>query len=188
MPENKRIMSLTDRNQPDTKAGANSYRDGAGCSPSCNFKSYTLYSLHRKKVHTCGKAKYSKSRGTRGKVMKDAAMVGLVHLLLFIWPPSVLSTRLNKSVYFRLGETVLKPSFSVCRWVHVLWLNAWSGCSVGMCPFEGVGGWGSVHQGFVCLSVCTQKWMAPKYDALDLTKPPLASLKLFPYRIKHLLF
>ncbi len=26
------------------------------------------YSLHRKKVYTCGKAKYSKSRGARGKV------------------------------------------------------------------------------------------------------------------------
>ena len=34
------------------------------------------------------------------------SMVGLAHLLLFIWPPSVLSTRLVKSVYFLLGETV----------------------------------------------------------------------------------
>ena len=28
---------------------------------------------------------------------------GLAHPLLFIWPPSVLSTRLDKSVYFLLG-------------------------------------------------------------------------------------
>ena len=34
------------------------------------------------------------------------SMVGLAHLLLFIQPPSVLSTRLDKSVYFLLGETV----------------------------------------------------------------------------------
>ncbi len=33
-------------------------------------------------------------------------MVGLAHLLLFIGPSSVLSTRLDKSVYFLLGETI----------------------------------------------------------------------------------
>ena len=33
-------------------------------------------------------------------------MVSLAHPLLFIWPPSVLSSRLGKSVYFLLGETV----------------------------------------------------------------------------------
>ncbi len=32
----------------------------------CHF--HNVYSLHRKKVYTCGKAKYSKSRGARGKV------------------------------------------------------------------------------------------------------------------------
>ncbi len=30
----------------------------------------------------------------------------LAHTLLSTWPPSVLSTRLDKSVYFLLGETV----------------------------------------------------------------------------------
>ncbi len=35
-------------------------------------------------------------------------MVGLAHLLLFIWPPSVWNTWLDKSVYFLLGETVQK--------------------------------------------------------------------------------
>ncbi len=43
----------------------------------------------------------------RGKV----GVVGLAHSLLFIWPPSVLSTRLDRSVYFLLGETVIIPCF-----------------------------------------------------------------------------
>ncbi len=30
----------------------------------------------------------------------------MVHPLPFIWPPSILSTKLEKSVYFLLGETV----------------------------------------------------------------------------------
>ncbi len=34
------------------------------------------------------------------------SMVGVVHPLLSIWTPSVLSTRLVKSVYFLLVETV----------------------------------------------------------------------------------
>ena len=55
--------------------------------------SKVLYSLHQKKVYTCDKAMYSILRGARGKV-------------LFIWPPSVLSTQLDKSVYFLLVETV----------------------------------------------------------------------------------
>ncbi len=33
-----------------------------------NLTITTQYSLHRKKVYTCGKAKYSKSRGARGNV------------------------------------------------------------------------------------------------------------------------
>ncbi len=67
-----------------------------------------FYSLHRKKVYTCGKAKYSKPRRARGNVG------GATHLP-FIWPPSIFSTHLDKSVYFLLGETVylferLKPT------------------------------------------------------------------------------
>ena len=34
------------------------------------------------------------------------SIVGLAHPQLFIWPPSVLSGQLDKSVYFLLGETV----------------------------------------------------------------------------------
>ena len=39
-------------------------------SAGLNIEKYAahLYSLHRKKVYTCGKAKYSKSKGARGKV------------------------------------------------------------------------------------------------------------------------
>ena len=40
-----------------------------GCKMvSSSFRSLEVYSLHQKKVYTCGKAKYSKSRGARGKV------------------------------------------------------------------------------------------------------------------------
>ncbi len=119
-----------------------------------------LYSLHRKKVYTCGKGKYSKSRGARGKVWgvphphrvgpsswskldqaslwnykrcrhknkKSEAtshekyrkiqsipfwtnsMVGFSAPLLFIWHPSVLSTRLNKS-----SSTVKTISYGICE-------------------------------------------------------------------------
>ena len=57
----------------------------------CSFSHLRIpdsYSLHRKKVYTCGKAKYSKPGG-------------VFHLAL-----SILSTQLDKSVYFLLGETV----------------------------------------------------------------------------------
>ncbi len=37
---------------------------------------------------------------------KNLKLVDLVHYLAFIWPPSILSTQLDKSVYFLLGETV----------------------------------------------------------------------------------
>ena len=40
-------------------------------------------------------------------------MVGLAHLLLFIQTPSVLSTRLDKSVQFLLGETVLGKEIDI---------------------------------------------------------------------------
>ncbi len=85
----------------------------------------TCYSLHRKKVYTCDKAKFSKLRGARGKVegaphpplswskmrlgpVWTNSMVGLAHPLLFIWPPWVLSTWLDKSVYFLLRESVIQ--------------------------------------------------------------------------------
>ncbi len=55
-----------------------------------------VYSLHQKKVYTFGKAKYSKSRGTREKV--GDATPRCPHLSAC--PPSVLSTQFDKSVYF----------------------------------------------------------------------------------------
>ncbi len=59
----------------------------------------SVYSLHQKKVHTSAKAERSKARGTKRKVR------GAPHLLSMS-PPSVLSTRLDKSVYFLSWETV----------------------------------------------------------------------------------
>ena len=59
-------------------------------------------------VYTCGKAKYSKSRWAIGKVGGAAhpplswSAPPTFHLALL----SVVSTRLDKSVYFLLGETV----------------------------------------------------------------------------------
>ncbi len=75
------------------------------------------YSLRRK--YTCSKAKYSQSRGAKGKVggvphpplswpSLDQLNGGFGASPTFHLPPppSVLSTWLNKSVYFLLGETV----------------------------------------------------------------------------------
>ncbi len=67
-----------------------------------SLRCIAAYSLHQKKVYTCGKAKYSKSRVAREKQLNG----GFGAPLLFIWLPSVLSARLDKSVYFLLGETV----------------------------------------------------------------------------------
>ncbi len=88
------------------------------------------YSLHQKKVYTCNQAQYSKCRGTRliprnvpGPLesWSNSSQVGfrnfkmrlgpvwtnsmecVSHPLLSIWPPSVLSTRPDKSVYFLSG-------------------------------------------------------------------------------------
>ncbi len=109
------------------------------CSSLCGCWQFWAYSLHQKKVYTCGKAKYSKSRGARGKVggrqhpplswsklkmrlgpVWTNSMVGLAHLLLFILPPSVLSTRLDKSVYFLLGETVIQLTVKNTPWNALL--------------------------------------------------------------------
>ncbi len=84
----------------------------------------------QKKVYTCVKGKYSKARGPVVKtgpslIFKFQEMATqeqnvswwyvsislnlecVAHPLLFIWPSSVFSTRLDKSVYFLLGETVM---------------------------------------------------------------------------------
>ncbi len=55
----------------------------------------SIYSLHRKKVYTCGKAKYSKSRG-----LED----GFGAPPTFHLAPSVLSTQIDRSVYFFGGR------------------------------------------------------------------------------------
>ena len=60
---------------------------------------FQSYSLHQNKIYTCGKANYSKTGWTKGKA-------GVAHALLSIWTSSVLSTRLDKSVYFLLVENV----------------------------------------------------------------------------------
>ncbi len=69
------------------------------------------YSLHRNKVYTCGKAKYSKPRAARGNEAwpsLDQLNGGFGALSTFHLapPPPVLSARLEKSVYFLFGETV----------------------------------------------------------------------------------
>ena len=74
-----------------------------------NISNLTFYRWHQKKVYTCVKAKYSKSMGTRGKVGGGPQSP----TQCYVWCPttfplalSVLSTRLNKSVDFLLGEAV----------------------------------------------------------------------------------
>ena len=65
---------------------------------------FACYSLHRKKVYTCGKAKYSKPRQATGKGWGcDTTTIGA--------PPTCHLAPLNVyfvylCVYFLLGETV----------------------------------------------------------------------------------
>ena len=71
------------------------------------FWKFWYYSLHQKKGYTCGKAKYSRTRVTRGKeggVPHPQLSWSKVDFLS--GPPHILSTWLDKSVYFLLGETV----------------------------------------------------------------------------------
>ncbi len=75
--------------------------------------------------------RYSKCRGARGKVGGEPCHPSSVaDPLLSIWPPSVLSTRHDKSVYFLLGETVgLEYSLSCSLSLQFLqrWWHANSG-------------------------------------------------------------
>ncbi len=66
-------------------------------------------SLHQKKVYTSVKGKYSKAKGTtRGKAIIFCEFQNecVGQSLFFTCPPSVLSTPLDKGVYFLFGETV----------------------------------------------------------------------------------
>ncbi len=70
----------------------------------------------KRKYTLSAKPSTQKTRGTRGNgggvshppLSWTNSMVSLVHPLLFIWPLSVFSSRLDKSVYFLLEETVMR--------------------------------------------------------------------------------
>ncbi len=53
------------------------------------------------------------------------SMVGLAHSLLFIWLPSVLSTRLARSVYFLLDCTS-QDTGQIDRWLSIQLFSAFS--------------------------------------------------------------
>ncbi len=59
------------------------------------------HTVFTKKVYTCVKCKYSRAKWTRGKVGGVCGTAPTFHLA-----PSVLSTRLDKTGYSLLGETV----------------------------------------------------------------------------------
>ena len=78
---------------------------------------------------TCVKGKYSKARGTRGKVVvcHTHHWVGPTQLLVWctptsIWPPSVLSTQLHKSVSFLWGSLCF--FYILSTWLFVVVSNS----------------------------------------------------------------
>ena len=64
------------------------------------------------------------TRGTSKKI-EGAPHPLLAHPILFIWPPSGLCTRLDKSVYFLSGETVHGSYIKIWSFYGKKWHTQW---------------------------------------------------------------